>query len=250
MIVNDGGGGKRIPDLTNPAAAGDIRSGKQTVDEEGEILIGTMPTVTQPTPAITVSSSGLITAKGTQSTSGYVASGTKTATKQLTTQSGKTITPGTSQQTAVASGRYTSGNVLVAGSANLKAENIKSGVKIFNVTGTAEVLGPETTVTVQIDQDPTGGGIRLWSAAIDVNYSSSDTPGTFTNFKCKVGENILLAGWMNSNVDAVVFDRTNESHRDGFDLLGYRSLYETDTLIEMYLLRCTKANPKLHLMVQ
>jgi hypothetical protein len=80
------------------------------------------------TPTISVNSSGLITASvsGTQSitptvTAGYVSSGTAgtitvsgSATKQLTTQAAKTITPSTSSQTAVASGRYTTGAVTVA----------------------------------------------------------------------------------------------------------------------------------------
>ena len=56
-------------------------------------------------------------------------------TKQLPTQAAKTVTPGTTNQTAVASGRYTTGAVQVAGDANLKAENIAEGVSIFGVTG-------------------------------------------------------------------------------------------------------------------
>lgn len=92
-------------------------------------------TTTQTTPSITVSSSGLITASSTQS-AGYVAAGTKNGTKQLTTQAAKTVTPTTSNQTAVASGVYTTGAITVAGDANLKAENIAEGVSIFGVTGT------------------------------------------------------------------------------------------------------------------
>ena len=92
-------------------------------------------TATQATPSISVSTAGLITASVTQS-AGYVSSGTKSATKQLTTQAGKTVTPGTTQQTAVASGRYTTGAVYVAGDSDLVASNIKSGVNIFGVTGT------------------------------------------------------------------------------------------------------------------
>lgn len=99
------------------------------------VTVNAMPTATQATPSITVNSSGLITATATQS-AGYVSAGTKSATKQLTTQAAKTITPSTSSQTAVASGRYTTGAVTVAGDSNLKAENIKSGVSIFGVTGT------------------------------------------------------------------------------------------------------------------
>lgn len=59
---------------------------------------------TYDTPTITVSSGGLITAS---------ANG-KSNTSQLTTQSAKTVTPSESSQTAVASGRYTTGAVTVA----------------------------------------------------------------------------------------------------------------------------------------
>lgn len=95
---------------------------------------------TQATPSITVSSAGLITASATQ-TAGYVAAGTKSATKQLTVQAAKTVTPSTSNQTAVASGKYTTGAVTVKGDANLVASNIKSGVSIFGVTGTYTGVG-------------------------------------------------------------------------------------------------------------
>ena len=165
MIINEGRPGKKLPTLTNPGVAGDLLSGKQLIGQDGNIITGTIPSkgsnnisvsgrtvtvpagyypsqarksiasATQATPSITVSSGGLITASATQS-AGYVASGTKSATKQLTTQAGKTVTPSTSQQTAVASGRYTTGAVYVAGDTNLKAANIKSGVSIFGVEGT------------------------------------------------------------------------------------------------------------------
>lgn len=52
------------------------------------------------------------------------------------TQAGRTITPTTYQQTAVAANRYTTGAVYVQGDANLIPENIAAGVTIFNVTGT------------------------------------------------------------------------------------------------------------------
>lgn len=116
------------------AVASEILSGK-TAYAKGAKVTGTMPTQTLPTPSISVSSAGLITAKDTLSASGYVASGTKSATKQLTTQAAKTITPSTTAQIAVASGRYTTGAVMVAGDSNLLASNIKSGVSMFGVTG-------------------------------------------------------------------------------------------------------------------
>ena len=120
------------------ASAGDILSGKTAYGPAGKIT-GTMPSVTQATPSISVSSSGLITASASQA-EGHVAAGSKSATKQLTTQSGTTITPGTSIKTAVASGRYTTGAVYVSGSENLKPSNIKKNVGIFGVLGNADVV--------------------------------------------------------------------------------------------------------------
>lgn len=94
---------------------------------------GDATVVEQATPTISVSTSGLITATATQE-AGLVAAGTKSATKQLTTQTAQTITPGTSDKT-IASGRYLTGTQTIKGDSNLKAENIKSGVSIFGVTG-------------------------------------------------------------------------------------------------------------------
>ena len=102
---------------------------------------GNTPQVEQATPSISVSSGGLITAK-TEQEKGYVPGGTKSSTQQLTTQAAKTVTPGTSNQTAVASGRYTTGDVVVAGDANLKAENIAEGVSIFGIEGTLKGSSP------------------------------------------------------------------------------------------------------------
>lgn len=158
------------------ASAGDILSGKTAYGADGKLtgtIVGrdvdsltasgatvTVPAghypsqvsksvaaATQATPGITVSSSGLITASATQS-AGYVAAGTKSATKQLTTQAAATITPGTSAKTAVAAGRYTTGAVTVAGSSNLVASNIKSGVNIFGVTGSLDAIQTPISCTI------------------------------------------------------------------------------------------------------
>lgn len=142
-----------------PTGGGGITpTGTITITENGMHYVANyenanvaLPEVEQATPSISVSSSGLITASVTQE-AGVVPAGTETATKQLTTQSAKTVTPGTSNQTAVSSGRYTTGTVTVKGDANLVARNIKKDVSIFGVTGTletesAEQATPEITVS-------------------------------------------------------------------------------------------------------
>ena len=121
------------------ATAGDILSGK-TAYANGEKVTGTMPEIAMPTPSISVASNGLITSTNSVPTSGYLSAGSNSSTNQLTIQAGKTITPGRSQITACASGRYTTGPIYVAGEPNLTAANIKSGVSIHGITGTYQGL--------------------------------------------------------------------------------------------------------------
>ncbi len=81
----------------------------------------------QATPVISINSSGLITATA----------GDKCTTKQLTTQTAKTITPSTSSQTAVASGIYTTGVVTVGA---IPSEYIvPSGTLTITTSGTHDV---------------------------------------------------------------------------------------------------------------
>lgn len=102
-----------LPELANPAVASDLRKGKQLISSNKEIVTGTMPDVEAATPTISVSASGLITSETVQK-EGYVVGETKSVTKQLPTVSDKTITPTKSTQTAVESGKYTTGAISVA----------------------------------------------------------------------------------------------------------------------------------------
>lgn len=162
--------GVKLPTLTTPGAAADLRSGKQLIDGSGNAVTGTMPDVAVPTPSISVSSAGLITASNTQS-AGYTAGGTKSGTKQLTVQAAQTITPGTSDKT-IASGRYLTGTQTIKGDANLKAENIKEGVSIFGVTGSLAAGG-------------SGGADNLRVEVIDFVPASTITARSGGTFLCE-----------------------------------------------------------------
>lgn len=181
---------------------------KQTVkpdsgyDGLSQVTVNAMATGSAKTPAttitknptISVDSAGKITASvsGTQSvtptvTAGYVSSGTAgtitvsgSATKQLTTKAATTYTPSTSNQT-IASGTYLTGTQTIKGDSNLKAENIKSGVSIFGVTGTAsgsEDLDTELTaqenlisqLSTILDSKAAGGGGSVETYTVTIIY--------------------------------------------------------------------------------
>lgn len=140
------------------------------------VTVNAMPTATQATPSITVSSAGLITASSTQS-AGYVASGTKSATKQLTTQAAKTVTPTTSSQTAVASGRYTTGAITVAAIPS-KYEDVGTETSAY----TTKLASLETAVTALetelAGKASGGGGGSVETCMVTVTSTRSGTPAT------------------------------------------------------------------------
>lgn len=170
----------------------DVKAGKTFTSAAGLKEVGAMTTATQATPSITVSSAGLITASATQ-TAGYVDAGTKSATKQLATQAARTVTPGTARQTAVTSGRYTTGNVYVAGDANLKAENIKAGVSIFGVEGTCEAgeAGGVELVPVTIT-GVSGGTMQMRYCDGGDSYVTVATTAVATSKTVEVARNSIV----------------------------------------------------------
>lgn len=151
---------------------------------------GNSPRVEVATPMIDVSAGGLITAK-TEQEKGYVPGGTKSATQQLTTQGAATITPGTTAQTAVASGRYTTGDVQVAGDANLVPENIAEGVSIFGVQGTHSGGGIEFKTVSTVTSS--GGKYSTYSVTISMENKQNIVCYLDTN------EDTYLAASLNSD---------------------------------------------------
>jgi hypothetical protein len=179
------GGGAVLPTLTNPASASDILSGKEAINGDGTKITGTIATktssnltasgatvtvpagyyasqstksvatATQATPTVSIDANGKITASATQ-TAGYVSAGTKSGTKQLTTQAAKTITPSTSSQTAVAKNVYTTGAITV-GAIPSNYEDVGTETSAY----TAKLATLETAIAAletELQGKASGGG--------------------------------------------------------------------------------------------
>jgi len=100
----------------------------------------------------------------------------------VTIQSAKTYTPGTSDQT-IAAGQYLSGVQTIKGDANLKAENIADGVSIFGVLGT-------------LASGASGGGLPAGVSAIDYGtFTLSSDATTQTNVVHNLGVAPDFAIW-------------------------------------------------------
>ena len=206
--------GKTVTPTTSEQTA--VASGVYTT---GAVTVAAMPTATQATPSISVSSDGLITANATQE-SGYVAAGTKSNTKQLTVQSAKTIIPSTSDQTAIEAGVYTTGAITVKGDADLVAANIVEGIEIFGKTGTAEpasALADELStqddliaqLNAVLDGKAAGGSsgessnkciLTIYGTSGDSSTTYVEVGGeTYTSnakIECENGESVKVAGYV------------------------------------------------------
>ena len=244
MLEEKAGGGIVLPTLTNPASNADIISDKEAIDGNGNVLTGTIVkrsasditvsgksmkylagyydsggtisvgTATQATPSVSIDSAGKITATATQS-AGYVSSGTKTATKQLTTKAAATITPSTTSQTAVNSGVYTTGAITVAGDANLVAGNIKNGVSIFGVNGTYEGSGSSSgggtgagdgsiemcTVTIEINA-PSFDDFTAYSSNSNLQVVTTTVGKMGGTFQAAKGTIAVVTPWYNMGLDS------------------------------------------------
>lgn len=217
-LPNAGGSNPILQDKTvTPTTSVQKVTADNNYDGLNEVTVNAMPTATQATPTISINSStGLITATATQ-TAGYVAAGTKSATKQLAFQAAQTITPGTTNKT-IAANTYLGGVQTIKGDANLVAGNIKSGVSIFGVTGThsggedLEAIISEQEALIQelsttLDSKASGGSgsgsVETCTVTVDL-----DVGGNFiAQYAFMVHENgqtYIKAGLGNNNYDYIL----------------------------------------------
>lgn len=149
--------------------------------------------VTLNTP--TVNSSGLVTASAAVN-AGYCSGNPSNKTLQLTTQAGKTVTPTKAQQTAVASQRFTTGNVLVA---PIPDEYIiPSGSETKTANGTYDVTNLKELVV-----NVSGGGSSKNVQGYLGYASVSATSYTATAVKLTVAKTgtykVSWMGWRSTN---------------------------------------------------
>ena len=179
-IYNLGGGGG-APELQAKEATPLITNAQQIIlpddgyDGLSKVTVNPMPTGILKTP--TVNSIGYVSS-GVQTAAYFDTSATSGL--QLSTQEAKTITPTTYSQTAVASGKYTTGNVTVAGDANLVSSNIVAGKSIFGVSGSRSTSAPVFAK---------GSAVANSSSAITIQFSTVSGTENLT------GSNKYLLGY-------------------------------------------------------
>lgn len=98
---------------------------------DGLQLLGTM--------ANNGAKSNSLSANGTYTVPVGWYNGSGKVTQSLSTQAATNVTPGTTKKTVIAASKWSSGNQIVLGNANLIAGNIKKNITIFGIKGTYAV---------------------------------------------------------------------------------------------------------------
>ena len=165
-------GGVDLPTLVNEGSASELFLGKELIDDEGNIIEGTFTIDNE------------LNTQEILLTQLRNALQDKASASELTLQA-KIVNPTTSTQTIRPDSGYDCvSQVTVNGDSNLVAENIKSGVSIFGITGTHSGGGNTTNnagewscvanlpTTYATPSGPSGGYSRTYYLPLepDVNY--------------------------------------------------------------------------------
>ena len=147
----------------------------------------------------------------------------------VTKKSAATYTPGTSDQ-SIASGQYLNGTQTIKGDSNLTAGNIRSGVKIFNVTGSyagsSSSSGVDTSDATATAANILSGktayvngskltGTMTNNGAVSKTMTANGSytiPAGYHNGSGKVTVNVSSSsGSSNNNIEAYAITNTNPS---------------------------------------
>lgn len=173
-----------------------------TAYARGQKVVGSMLTVKQAKPTISISAKGVITAK-TEQDSGYIEGGTATQTQQMPVQGDITITP-TDANVTITKGAYLTGDIVVLGDPNLKPENIKKGITIFGIIGTAETDGTGG------DTGGGGTGTISYSGESQANGENDLICATKTVLGSDIKPHSVVVTGEESSVDGVITRVNND----------------------------------------
>ena len=201
-----------ISDATLTAAS-ELKKDIVAYSKTGKRIVGSLGQGTVNKPSISVNSEGKITAS-TSYTSGIIGSSTVSNTYQLSTQSETTITPGTSKKTAVATGKYTTGPVYVAGDENLKASNIKRGIDIFGVYGNCYSIDAKGNVinTISISSQK----VKIYFNDLIPTFNFRPIYALFVRYDSGIGYIVATGDTMSSSLNMWGAIAINEQYCEFF----------------------------------
>lgn len=212
FLMGNGGGKKLVGD----AQVNHVLAGKTFSNAVSNTLTGTMPNRGKVDNQLAINGSFTIP-------QGYH-DGTGTVFQSVTTKGSQTYTPGTTPQT-IAANQYLTGVQTIEGDADLIAANIKAGVTIFGVTGTAPIPGG-TAGAAQILAGYTfinSAGVEV-TGTIPSKLAATYTPGT-TNQTIAAGQ--YLSGVQTIAGDADLVSANIKAGANIFGVAGKSSVVDT-----------------------
>ena len=105
--------------------------------------------------------------------------GSGKVSQSLATQAAVNVTPGTTNKTACAANRWTTGSIIILGSSNLTSGNIHNGVTIFGVRGTW--VGVPGRLYLDIDNTGRSGSLRNSRSSVNILTYGAHNVSSYTS---------------------------------------------------------------------